>query len=317
MSPPEVLLKIVVYGPQERVGILDADRVIDCNAADPELPADLKSLIELGAAGIARATAVLEKSRGAAIDGKRYLNVADVKLRAPWAHKRVACAGGNYAAHSYGMAVNRGTPDITLEKMYAQMRAAGNWGFWKVLDEAAGPGDEIPYPKIADYFDYEAEVAIVIGKRGKDIAAGELKDYVWGVTLANDWSNRDMSGPNRAMSFNTNKNFDRSLSLGPCIVVGELDPQNVDVELRVNGDLRQKYNSADMVFNFAEILAYLSRDFTFVPGDLILGGTGAGTAQDSTKLNEDGTRPKDRFLKKGDVVQITSPAIGTLESRVV
>jgi 2-keto-4-pentenoate hydratase/2-oxohepta-3-ene-1,7-dioic acid hydratase in catechol pathway len=311
-------VKIVVYGPLERVGILDAGHVIDLNAADPELPADLLSLIELGDTGITRAGAILEASRGAAVDGKRILNAADVKLHAPWARKRVACAGGNYAAHSYGMAVNRGTKDVTVEKMAAQMRAAGNWGFWKVLDEVAGPGDEVPYPSRADYFDYEAEVAIVIGKRGKDIATNELKDYVWGVTLANDWSNREAGGgPARAMSFNTQKNFDRSLSLGPCIVVGELDPQHVDVELRVNGELRQKYNSADMVFNFAEILEYLSRDFTFVPGDLILGGTGAGTAQDSTKLNEDGSRPKDRFLKKGDLVQISSPAIGTLESRVV
>jgi 2-keto-4-pentenoate hydratase/2-oxohepta-3-ene-1,7-dioic acid hydratase in catechol pathway len=311
-------VKIVVYGPLERVGILDAGRVLDLNAADPELPADLLSLIQRGDAGIARATAVLEASRGAAVDGKRVFNASDVELHAPWARKRVACAGGNYAAHSYGMAVNRGTKDVTVEKMAAQMRAAGNWGFWKVLDEVAGPGDDVPYPSQAEYFDYEAEVAIVIGKRGKDILASELEDYVWGVTLANDWSNREAgAGPARAMSFNTQKNFDRSLSLGPCIVVGELDAQNVDVELRVNGDLRQKYNSADMVFNFAEILAYLSRDFTFVPGDLILGGTGAGTAQDSTKLNADGSRPKDRFLKKGDLVQISSPAIGTLESRVV
>jgi 2-keto-4-pentenoate hydratase/2-oxohepta-3-ene-1,7-dioic acid hydratase in catechol pathway len=311
-------VKIVVYGPLERVGILDAGLVIDLNAADPELPADLLALIQLGDAGIARATAVLKASRGATVDGKRILNAADVTLHAPWARKRVACAGGNYAAHSYGMAVNRGTKDVTVEKMAAQMRAAGNWGFWKVLDEVAGPGDDVPYPSRADYFDYEAEVAIVIGKRGKDIAIHELKDYVWGVTLANDWSNREAGGgPARAMSFNTQKNFDRSLSLGPCIVVGELDPQHVDVELRVNGELRQKYNSADMVFNFAEILEYLSRDFTFVPGDLILGGTGAGTAQDSTKLNEDGSRPKDRFLKKGDLVQISSPAIGTLENRVV
>jgi 2-keto-4-pentenoate hydratase/2-oxohepta-3-ene-1,7-dioic acid hydratase in catechol pathway len=72
-----------------------------------------------------------------------------------------------------------------------------------------------------------------------------------------------------------------------------------------------------MVFDFAETLAFLSRDFTFVPGDIILGGTGAGTAQDSTKLNDDGTRPKDRFLKKGDVVEVSSPAIGVLANGVV
>jgi 2-keto-4-pentenoate hydratase/2-oxohepta-3-ene-1,7-dioic acid hydratase in catechol pathway len=72
-----------------------------------------------------------------------------------------------------------------------------------------------------------------------------------------------------------------------------------------------------MVFSFAEYLAFLSIDFTFVPGDVILGGTGAGTAQDSTKPNADGTRPRDLFLKKGDTVAISSPSIGVLENRIV
>ncbi len=72
-----------------------------------------------------------------------------------------------------------------------------------------------------------------------------------------------------------------------------------------------------MVFSFGELLEYLSPDFTFVPGDLVYGGTGAGTAQDSTKLNPDGSRPKDRFLKAGQVVEVSSPRIGTLTSTIV
>jgi 2-keto-4-pentenoate hydratase/2-oxohepta-3-ene-1,7-dioic acid hydratase in catechol pathway len=306
-------LKFVVFGPHKRAGLLHADRVIDCNAADPELPADLLSLIQHGDAGIARAGKLL--TGDVAADAVHA--AGDVTLHAPWPGKRVACAGGNFAAHSYGMAVNRGAKDLTVEKMAAQMRGAGNWGFWKVLDEVAGPDDAIPYPARSDYFDYEAEVAIVIGKRGKDIPVDRIAEYVWGVTLANDWSDREAGGTARPMSFNTQKNFDRSLSLGPCIVVGELDPQNVNVELTLNGELRQQFNSRDMVFSFAETLAFLSRDFTFVPGDIILGGTGAGTAQDSTKPNDDGSRPHDRFLKKGDEVRIASPEIGVLASRIV
>jgi 2-keto-4-pentenoate hydratase/2-oxohepta-3-ene-1,7-dioic acid hydratase in catechol pathway len=310
-------VNIVVFGPHKRTGVLDGEHIIDLNAVDAALPATLLPLIELGAAGKGRIAAALDKMRGAVLDGTKVLAANGVQLHAPWPGKRVACAGGNYAEHSYGMAVNRGTPDVTLEKMYAQMRAAGNWGFWKVLDAAAGPGDEVPYPSRAEYFDYEGEVAIVIGKRGKNIPAAELSDYVWGVTVANDWSNRDMSGPQRAMSFNLAKNFDLSLSIGPSIAIGEIDPQNVDLETRVNGDLRQHFNSRDMAFSFAEILAFLSVDFTFVPGDVILGGTGAGTAQDSTKPNADGSRPHDRFLKKGDTVEISSPTVGTLTNRVV
>lgn len=291
--------------------------MIDLNAVEPELPATLLPFVELGQPGIERAAHAVERSRGSAVDGRRCYRAADVTLHAPWPGKRIACAGGNYAAHSLGMAINRGVTDVTLESMTAQIRKNGHRGFWKVLDAVAGPGDNVPYPSRAEYLDYEGEVAIVIGKRGKNIAADEIDAYVWGVTLANDWSDRDMGGANFSLSYNVPKNFDLSASLGPCIVVGEVDPQDVNIETRVNGDLRQRYSSRDMVFSFAEILAYLSTDFTFVPGDVILGGTGAGTAQDSTKLNADGSRPHDRFLKAGDVVEISSPAIGNLTNRVV
>ena len=310
-------MNIVVFGPAKRVGVLEADRIIDLNAVDAELPSALLPLIELGQNGKSRIAKAVAQFGAAAVDGTGVLAATGIQLHAPWAGKRVACAGGNYAEHSYGMAVNRGTTDITLEKMSGQIRAAGTWGFWKVLDEAAGPGTEIPYPSRADYFDYEGEVAIVIGKRGKNIPAERLSDYVWGVTLANDWSNREAGGPQRAMSFNLQKNFDFSLSIGPTIAIDGVDPQNVEVETRVNGALRQHYNSKSMVFSFAEYLAFLSTDFTFVPGDVILGGTGAGTAQDSTKPNADGTRPRDLFLKRGDTVVISSPSIGILENRVV
>ncbi len=310
-------MNIVVFGPARRVGVLEADRIVDLNATDAELPAALLPLIELGADGKGRIAKAVAQVRGAAVDGTNVLAAAGVQLHAPWAGKRVACAGGNYAEHSYGMAVNRGTKDITIEKMAGQIRASGNWGFWKVLDEAAGPGTEVPYPTRADYFDYEGEVAIVIGKRGKNIPAAQLNDYVWGVTLANDWSNRDHAAAQRAMSFNLQKNFDFSLSIGPSIAIDGVDPQNVQLETRVNGAVRQSYNSKSMVFSFAEYLEFLSVDFTFVPGDVILGGTGAGTAQDSTKPAADGTRPRDLFLKKGDTVTISSPSIGALENKIV
>lgn len=305
-------MKIVVFGPESRVGVWQGDEVIDLNRADPELPANLLAFIELGSAGIARAQAALPR---ATVKHK----IQDVALHAPWPGRRIACAGGNYGDHLLGMDRNvRGETDATLEKTVARTRQNGNWGFWKVPAAVAGPEDEVPYPARTHYFDYEAEVAIVLGKRGKDIKAGQIGDYVWGVTLFNDWSIRDApAGLPRPMSLNLNKNFDMSTSMGPAIVVGELDPQNVDVQLRLNGELRQNYNSKDMIFSFGETLAFLSVDFTLVPGDVISGGTAAGTAADSTKKLPDGTRPTDRFLKRGDVVEVSSPAIGTLRNRVV
>lgn len=304
-------MRVVVFGPERRVGVLQDGAVVDLHAADEKLPANLQAFIELGSEGLERARAAVGRA------GARRA-VRDVRLQAPWPHRRIACAGGNYADHHLGMAINaRGEKDLTLEKVTQRIRDAGNWGFWKVPAEVAGPDDDVPYPSRAKFFDYEGEAAIVIGKRGKDIKRARLADYVWGVTLLNDWSIRDGGGPARAMSFNLAKNFDGSTSLGPCIVVGELEPQNVDLELRVNGELRQRYNTRDMVFSFAETLEFLSTDFTFVPGDIISGGTAAGTAQDSTKTLPDGTRPLDRFLKRGDVVELSSPHIGILRNKIV
>jgi acylpyruvate hydrolase len=105
--------------------------------------------------------------------------------------------------------------------------------------------------------------------------------------------------------------------MGPCIAVGEADPTNVDIETFVNGERRQQFNTRDMVFTFGEYLEHLSRDFTLYPGDIISGGTAAGTAADSSDLLPDNTSAPGRFLKPGDIVEMSSPAIGSLRTRVV
>lgn len=104
---------------------------------------------------------------------------------------------------------------------------------------------------------------------------------------------------------------------GPCIVVGDLDQQNVDVEPRVNAIVRQSYNTREMIWSFGEVLEYLSRDFTSVPGDVIAGGTSAGTAADKSRRAADGRRPFDLFLKIGDVVEVSSPQIDALANQIV
>jgi 2-keto-4-pentenoate hydratase/2-oxohepta-3-ene-1,7-dioic acid hydratase in catechol pathway len=206
---------------------------------------------------------------------------------------------------------------ITAEDAYRQARAAGPWGFWKVIGDLRGDRDTVTYPARARLFDYEGEVAVVLGRRGTDISASQVRDYVWGVTLLNDWSIRNDMGPARPLSFNLAKNFDTSVSIGPCIVVDEIEPQSVLVETRVNGDLRQHYSSSDMTFKFDELLEFLSRDFTFLRGDVIAAGTGAGTAMDSSPRGADGYASTDRFLKPGDVVEVSSPAIGVLRNHIV
>jgi 2-keto-4-pentenoate hydratase/2-oxohepta-3-ene-1,7-dioic acid hydratase in catechol pathway len=201
---------------------------------------------------------------------------------------------------------------------YQEIRKAGFWGFWKLGREIVGPEGELVYPERCNRLDYEGEIAIVLGKRGIDLKPGQLKDYVWGVTMLGDWSIRApqerAGGP---FNFVFAKNFDASCSLGPCIAVGEADPTNVDLETLVNGERRQHFNTRDMVFTFGEYLEYLSRDFTLYPGDIISGGTAAGTAADSSELLPDGSSAPERFLKPGDVVEMNSPAVGALRTQVV
>jgi acylpyruvate hydrolase len=333
-------MKIVVFGPDRRVGALAREGVIDLNRgmarylserdeANPEqqaatrLPSRLLSLIERGTAGLEDAERVIEQFAKMAPSDDRGVNsvvyaLNDVKLHAPWPERRIACVGGNYAAHLAGMWANRlGKTDVSIEEITEEAKKAGQWGFWKVPAEVAGPHDTIPFPKRVTYFDYEGEVAIVIGKRGKNIPAEKIHDYVWGVTLFHDWSIRDAGGVDRVVSYNLQKNFDGAASMGPWIVVGELDHQDIDAETRVNGVLRQSYNTKEMIWSFGDVLEYLSQDFTFVPGDVIAGGTSAGTAADKSRRGPDGRRPLDLFLKIGDTVEVSSSKIGALANKIV
>jgi acylpyruvate hydrolase len=326
-------MKIVVFGPERRVGVWAGDLVVDlARAADANpgvagtpLPSNLLGLIEGGTDALAAAARVVEAVT-AAPAATRAANgvypIADVVLQAPHVPgARIACAGGNFADHTAAMAAKRSATPNEAPDMVAiakQMRARGIWGFWKLGRDATPPGGEIMYPARTKRLDYEGELAIVIGKRAKDVKAAGLKPYIWGVTLFGDWSIRDLDEGTAAMKFAAQKNFDGSFSIGPCIVVGaDIDEGNVDLETWVNGDRRQHFNTRDMVVKFGEYLEYLSTDFSFYPGDLISGGTAAGTAADSSPILEDRISAPERFLKPGDRVEIRSPAIGTLAAHIV
>jgi 2-keto-4-pentenoate hydratase/2-oxohepta-3-ene-1,7-dioic acid hydratase in catechol pathway len=308
-------MRIVVFGPERRVGALLDGHVVDLHAADPSVPATLEQLIEAGPAALDAAGRAVE---GAGPDGPSVQPLAGVQLHAPCVHRpRIACAGGNYAVHFAGAQAARTGAEVDPDEVYREVRSGPPWGFWKVAD-VRGPEEDVAYPGRAERFDYEGELAVVIGRPARDVPVERVGEYLWGVTLLNDWSIRNDMGPGRVLNFNLPKNFDGSTSLGPCIVAGEdVDVQNVPVEVRINDEVRQSYSSRDMIFSFAELIAYLSRDFTFRPGDLVAAGTGPGTAMDSTRPAPDGTTPPDLFLGVGDVVEVSSPAIGTLRNRVV
>ena len=312
-------MKIVLFGPDRRVGGVAGARVVDFSSAG--LPADLRSFIDGGNAVLADAAGVLAAVEAGKTEAVVH-DLAAVHLHAPHVPgARIACAGGNFADHTAAMAARRSDVEnysADLRAVAADMRARGIWGFWKVGRDAGGPGAAVIYPAYAHRLDYEAELAVILAREIKDAAAADLKAVVWGVTLFGDWSIRDGHEANAPLKFGTSKNFDGSYSIGPCIVVGEnVDYENVDIETYVNGERRQSFNTRDMVVSFGEYLAHLSRDFTFYSGDMITGGTAAGTAADSSDISADGVFAPERFLKPGDRVEIRSPQIGSLETTIV
>jgi 2-keto-4-pentenoate hydratase/2-oxohepta-3-ene-1,7-dioic acid hydratase in catechol pathway len=315
-------VKIVVFGPDKRVGVLSGDVVVDLAQASSSLKPDLLGLIEGGDEALREAGRAVAAAGTAPDPARGVYALASVRLHAPHVPgARIACAGGNFADHAAAMAQRTGKNEfasLDLKAIGERLRAAGIWGFWKVGRDAAGPGADITYPARTHRLDYEAELAIVFGKRAKDVKAGDLKPYIWGVTLFGDWSIRDGREAAHPLKFGMAKNFDGSFSVGPCIVAGEsIDEADVDIETYVNGERRQQFNTSAMILSFGEYLEYLSADFTFHPGDMIAGGTAKGTAADSSPRSADGVVSPDLFLKAGDRVEMRSPQIGTLAAQIV
>jgi 2-keto-4-pentenoate hydratase/2-oxohepta-3-ene-1,7-dioic acid hydratase in catechol pathway len=171
-----------------------------------------------------------------------------------------------------------------------------------------GNNQPIIRPRESAQFDYEGEIVLVIGKPGRRIAESHALAHVFGITLMNEGSVRDWL---RHGKFNVTqgKNFDRSGSIGPCIVTREAagDLNNLDLVTRVNGEERQRGNTGTLMFPFARIINYISTFTTLEPGDLIATGTppGAGARFDPPK-----------WLVPGDVVEIECPAVGVLRNTV-
>jgi 2-keto-4-pentenoate hydratase/2-oxohepta-3-ene-1,7-dioic acid hydratase in catechol pathway len=313
-------MKIVTFRngtPAVRTGALVNEQVIDLNRADQHIPPDLLSLIESGQQGLDAVRQIISGVEAVRADAIHEL--ADVRLVAPWPGKRIAMAGGNYGRHLLGALKGGPRPDsMTLEQAIDEIRSEPPWGFWKTLDWVTSPGDQLLYPRRTRHLDYEGEAAIVFAKPGKDIKSGQINDYIWGITLLNDWSDRDDSTAPRPMSYNLHKNFDGSVTIGPCIVVDELDPQDIDVETRVNSEIRQQYNTKEMVYSFGEYAEALTRDLTLAAGDILSGGTGAGTAMDIVGVDhKDDPESARWFVKPGDVVEVSSPQIGAFSNQVI
>lgn len=337
-------MKIAVFGPDRRVGVVDGDDLVDVEGAYAKLahdtsshpapyaaaaataPADLDAYIRLGDVALDATRAAVAHLRAAGsplgLRGETLVHALDdVQLHAPIARPdvKIAMAAANYPDHILPGA-RRSDPDITLEQVAERARARGIGAFWKLPAFCVGNEADITYPSNVKLFDYEAEIAIVFGSDLRDASEADLLGAIWGYTIINDWSARDRGDANfGGLSMSRMKNFDTSGSIGPFIVVGEIaDPQDIEFDLTVNGELRQKGNTRDMIFKFAEYIPFITRDTTFGPGDMLAAGTCAGTAADATPRDAEGNMLDDSlYLRVGDVVEVNAPAIGTLRNRVV
>jgi len=332
------MTKIAVYGPSRRVGIVEDQSVVDVNGAyakylaedkdverarayaDAEVPAVLSDFITEGRGALEASKIALDyldkvgDDRG--IDGERLrFGLDEVRLHAPIAPGTRIFAGlANFADHMTAAAGN--TSDKEQQARLEKLLAGGPKYFAKDSYAVSSSGDPVRFPARAKLLDYEAEIAVVIGKRGRDVSRNDALPYIWGYTLFNDWSVR--SNVSLGPDFLYTKNFDTSATVGPWIVVDEItDPQDVQIGCRVNGEVRQDGNTRSMAHDFAAFIQHLSADTTLVPGDLIASGTPKGTAVDSSVQNPDGTFPDDLFLKPGDVVEVWSDQIGSISNEVI
>jgi 2-keto-4-pentenoate hydratase/2-oxohepta-3-ene-1,7-dioic acid hydratase in catechol pathway len=206
---------------------------------------------------------------------------------------KILAVGLNYAAHAAEQ--NAQPPESPLI-------------FSKCNTALVGPGDAIKLPRISEKTDYEAELAVVIGKEAKSVSAASAYDYIAGFTIMNDVTARDLQ--RRERQWARAKGLDTFAPCGPWLVTKDEieDPHSLDLELRVNGQLRQSSNTNDLIFKIPQLIEFISQDLTLRPGDIISTGTPSGVGVYSTPPV---------FLRDGDRIEITISRIGTLANSVV
>jgi 2-keto-4-pentenoate hydratase/2-oxohepta-3-ene-1,7-dioic acid hydratase in catechol pathway len=287
-------MKFVTYGDgHPRVGVVVDDRVIDLG----ERFDSMQALIEGGEPALDEARSLVEGA-------DKQAAVAEVELRAPIPHPRrnVFCMGWNYLTHFEEGQGRRGDEQEELPE-YPTF-------FDKPTTTVIGPYDDIPFdPNFSEKMDYEAELAVVIGRAGRSIPATEALDHVFGYTLADDVTARDVQRRHGGQWLK-GKGMDGSCPLGPWIVTADeiRDPQDLPVQCHVNGVQKQDSNTRFMVFPVARLIAELSLAMTLLPGDILLTGTPEGVGY---------ARTPPEYLSPGDEVKVTIPDIGSITNRVV
>lgn len=278
-------MKLLRYGSigQEKPGALDSQgRLRDLSLLVPDLTPEWLSKERLDA------LAAIDLEKMPLVEGA-------VRIGTPVAGVRQFVAIGlNYRKHAEESGL-----EIPKEPVV----------FTKALTSLSGPDDDIVLPEKSEETDWEVELAFVMGATARKVSSEEGLKYVAGYCLSNDVSERNWQ-IKRNGQWGKGKSFDTFGPIGPWLVTADeiQNPQTLDLELRVNGEVKQKSNTEDMIFPVAQIVSYLSQFMTLLPGDVVITGTPAGVGL--------GMKPQ-QFLKKGDVVTLHSPALGTQTQTVV
>ena len=279
------------WGAANHVGLMSSDGAELTPLACPDASAGVLPLI-------------VALSRGQPlppVSGTR-LPVSAVELRAPLPRPRrnLLCVGRNYYAHAAELAT-------TVFSDTAREEAGWPMVFTKMPECVIGPFDTVRLPgkSVSEQIDYESELAVIIGRGGRDISKARAMDHVFGYTIVNDVTARDVQL--RHKQWDLGKSFDTFCPMGPCIVsADEMNGGDTRIRGWVNGELRQDGQTRDLIFDIATLIETCSRGITLYPGDVIATGTPAGVGM--------GLDPP-QWLRDGDVVRIEVDGLGVIENR--
>ncbi len=284
-------MRLIMYhsDPGPRLGVVREDSVI------PVPGLDMLTLIESGEVGLERARATSGSP----------LPLASLALLAPLPAPRrnIFCVGRNYATH----AKERALAGDKNKEMKLPERPIF---FTKATTSVNGPFADIPFDaRVSEQMDWEAELGVVIGKPGKNISRQTAMEHVFGYTVINDISARDVQDRHGGQFFK-GKSLDGTCPMGPWIVTRDevSDPHALPVRCRVNGVTKQEATTGDMIFDIPATIEWLSRGMTLLPGDVIATGTPGGVGS---------ARTPPEFLKPGDVVESEVEGIGVIRNRIV
>ena len=291
---------------EARLGAVVGDRAVDlaglAQASGESLPSDMQAFIEAGPSALERARALLERAGDRWPDGVAF-PLSEVKLLAPIPRprKNVICLGLNYADHvaegSRAMNLQR---DLPKEPVY----------FSKPPTTVVGPDEPVYHDeRVSTKMDWEAELAVVMGRRGKAIPKERALEYVFGYTCFNDVSARDLQRA-RGGQWYMGKSLDTYGPMGPWIVTADEipDPHVLNIACRINGVTKQDSNTRHLIFDVPTCIADYSAGITLEPGDVISTGTPSGVGF---------ARTPPEFMQPGDTVEVEIEKIGVLRNPIM